>query len=89
MDSSASFAQSSTEESGKEDLLKPAVIESGPIGIESAVDEVDNEVEYDDEADEEPISASQLLGLGLADEGIFRLQLFKIHCLDFKVFIFS
>ena len=53
-----------------EDHLKPAIIESGPVQVDNLAEELDNDMEYDgEEAEEEHVSASQLLGFGKADDG--------------------
>ena len=57
-------------EKAEDDNLKPAIIESGPVQFDNVAEELDNDTEYEEEeAEEEHVSASQLLGFGKADDG--------------------
>ena len=67
-----SFVKTKTEKA-EGDNLKPAIVESGPVQFDNVVEELDNDTEYDEEeAEDEHVSASQLLGFGTTDDGEYK-----------------
>ena len=70
LDETESLLMIKTEGTDHGNHLKPAIIESGPVQIDNTFEEVDNDTECEEgEAEEEHVSASQLLGFGNADDG--------------------